>query len=169
MPPREIVNARRAIWIILTHSELRKELLCHAHTQSIWQASECENKWRRDVGSAVADLALLLIKTPEFYVLFLVHALTSNYKWPGLVWCVQALQQLCTGRKVLLGLAAALLLAAAAQLGRGASPISVAAVAPVLGALASVWLSEKFAGWQAKFVYSDYDHTARDWCSLAIS
>ncbi len=75
---------------------------------------------------------------------------------------VQALQQLRTGRKLLLGLAAALLLAAAAQLGRGAPPISVAAAAPVLGALASVWLSEKFAGWQAKFVYSDYDHTARD-------
>ncbi|EIE23217.1 Rieske-domain-containing protein [Coccomyxa subellipsoidea C-169] len=76
--------------------------------------------------------------------------------------CSKALQQLRTGRKQLLGLAAALLLAAAAQLGRGAPPISVAAAAPVLGALASVWLSEKFAGWQAKFVYSDYDHTARD-------
>ncbi len=63
---------------------------------------------------------------------------------------------------MLLGLAAALLLAAAAQLGRGVPVISFAAVGPVLGALASVWLSEKFAGWEAKFVYSDYDHTARD-------
>ena len=74
---------------------------------------------------------------------------------------VQALNQLRAGRKLLLGLAAALLLVSAAQLGRGAPPISLAAATPVLVALASVWLSEKFAVWQAKFLYSDYDHTAR--------
>ncbi|CAL8465289.1 g4824 [Coccomyxa elongata] len=76
--------------------------------------------------------------------------------------CSKALSQLRTGRKLLLGLAAALLLVAAAQLSRGAPPVSVGAALPVVGALASVWLSEKFAGWQAKFLYTDYDHTARD-------
>lgn len=74
---------------------------------------------------------------------------------------VQALAQLQSGRKLLLGLAAALLLVAAVQLGRGTAPVSVATLGPLLGCLASVWLSEKFAGWQAKFMYSDYDHTAR--------
>ena len=73
----------------------------------------------------------------------------------------QALNQLQAGRKLLLGLAAALLLWSAAQLGRGAPPISLAAATSVLAALASVWLSEKFAAWQAKFLYSNYDHTAR--------
>ncbi len=73
----------------------------------------------------------------------------------------QALGQLRTGRKALLALAAAALLQAAAALGHGAPPISLRAALPVLAALAFAALSEKLAAWQAKFLYSDYDHTAR--------
>lgn len=74
---------------------------------------------------------------------------------------VQALRQLQSGRKVLLGAAASLGLATAARLGQGAHLISVGVLSLILGALLCLWLSEKFAGWQSKFLYSDYDHTAK--------
>ena len=74
---------------------------------------------------------------------------------------MQALQQLQTGRKVLLGAAAALVLALAARLGHGAPLVSFGVLSMLAAALLSVWLSEKFAGWQSKFTFSDYDHTAR--------
>ncbi len=74
---------------------------------------------------------------------------------------LQALKQLQTGRKVLLGAAAILGLATAARLGQGAHLISVGMLSLILGALLCLWLSEKFAGWQSKFLYSDYDHTAK--------
>lgn len=75
--------------------------------------------------------------------------------------CIQALRQLQSGRKLLLGTAAALGLATAARLGQGAHLISVGVLSLTLGALLCLWLSEKFAGWQSKFTYSDYDHTAK--------
>ena len=74
---------------------------------------------------------------------------------------IQALRQLQSGRKVLLGAAATLGLATAARLGQGAHLVSVGVLSLILGALLCLWLSEKFAGWQSKFLYSDYDHTAK--------
>jgi hypothetical protein len=74
---------------------------------------------------------------------------------------LQALQQLQAGRKLLLSTAAALGLALAARLGRGAPTVSFGAVGMLAAAALCVWLSEKFAGWQSKFTFSDYDHTAR--------
>ncbi len=74
---------------------------------------------------------------------------------------MQALRQLQSGRKVLLGAAAVLGLAIAARLGQGAHLISVGVLSLILGTLLCLWLSEKFAGWQSKFLYSDYDHTAK--------
>ncbi len=74
---------------------------------------------------------------------------------------MQALRQLQSGRKALLGAAVALGLATAARLGQGAHLISVAVLSLTLGALLCLWLSEKFARWQSKFTYSDYDHTAK--------
>lgn len=74
---------------------------------------------------------------------------------------LQALRQLQAGRKLLLGAAAALGLATAARLGQGSALISVGVLFLVLGGLLCLWVSEKFAGWQSKFTFSDYDHTAR--------
>ena len=74
---------------------------------------------------------------------------------------MQALQQLQTGRKVLLGAAAALGLALAARLGHGAQLMSFGVPGTLAAVLLCVGLSEKFAGWQSKFTFSDYDHTAR--------
>ena len=75
--------------------------------------------------------------------------------------CLQALQRLQSGRKLLLGAAAALGLAVAARLGQGAPVISWGVLSMLLGSCLCIWLSEKFAGWQSKFTYSDYDHTAK--------
>ena len=74
---------------------------------------------------------------------------------------LQALQQLRSGRKVLLGAAAAMGLAVAARLGQGSPVISFGVLSMLLGSALFIWLSEKFAGWQSKFTYSDYDHTAK--------
>ena len=82
----------------------------------------------------------------------------------GIAICVlfvQALQQLRSGRKVLLGAAAALGLAVAARLGQGSPFISFGMLSMLLGSALCIWLSEKFAGWQSKFTYADYDHTAK--------
>ena len=43
----------------------------------------------------------------------------------------------------------------------GRALISIGVLSLTLGALLCLWLSEKFAGWQSKFLYSDYDHTAK--------
>jgi hypothetical protein len=62
---------------------------------------------------------------------------------------------------VLVGAAAALGLALAARLGNGAPLVSFGVLGTLAAALLCMWLSEKFAGWQSKFTFSDYDHTAR--------
>ena len=69
--------------------------------------------------------------------------------------------RLRSGRKVLLGAAGAMGLAVAARLGQGAPVISFGVLSMLLGSALCIWLSEKFAGWQSKFTYSDYDHTAK--------